>query len=195
MESRKYTFAGDDFVTALEELRDAVPAVENQVDEYRDAWEDTRSNGKTPGAFQIHADLTAQTLENVLIPHSHLDTMVYMEDIEVPVKTSRGGETRKVPMRIDAASLEELVPGLKEIRDDYPVRSADMDYAEVGMPFAVIDLAGEVIEYWDRVDAAYDTVAEIEPELDELEVRSPVEQALENPQYRDQAEYILSKAE
>lgn len=142
----KYSFTGGELLDRLDELRGSI-ATANQA---------------LGNSSRTELDYAEQTLRQT---HERMDEFFGQEDIHYPIKT------REIDLETDTAesisireleanpeNYEDMVEELREIDPYLGNRTPGMDYEDVPSPCAIIDYSTELIEAWEELQEAYDSL-------------------------------------
>ena len=142
----KYSFTGGELLERLDELRGSIATVDQALE--------------TSSEDQL--DHAEQTLRRT---HERMDEFFGQEDIHYPIKTREiNMETEEVEsvsiqeLEADPEDYSDMVEELREIEPYLGNRSPGMDYENVPSPCAIIDYSTELIEAWEELQDAYDSL-------------------------------------
>ena len=146
LSSVKYSFTGGELLDRLDELRGSI-ATANQA---------------LQNSSETEVDHAEQVLRQA---HGRMDEFFGQEDIHYPIKTREIDlETDEVEsvsiqeLEADPENYRDMVEELKEIDPYLSSRSPGMDYEDVPSPCAIIDYSTELIEAWEDLQEAYDSL-------------------------------------
>lgn len=146
LSSVKYSFTGGELLDRLDELRGSI-ATANQAIE---------------NSSETEVDHAEQVLRHA---HGRMDHFFGQEDIHYPIKTREIDlETEEVEsvsiqeLEADPENYEDMVKELREIDPYLGNRTPGMDYEDVPSPCAIIDYSTELIEAWEELQDAYDSL-------------------------------------
>lgn len=146
LSSVKYSFTGGELLDRLDELRGSIATVNRALEADSKAEID-------------HAERT------LIQAHERMDVFFGQEDIHYPIRTREVNmETEEVEslsiqeLEADPEDYADMVEDLREIDRYLGSRSPGMDYEDVPSPCAIIDYSTELIEAWENMQEAYDSL-------------------------------------
>lgn len=142
----KYSFTGGELLERLDELRGSIATVNQALED--------------PSETQVgHAE---QTLRHT---HEKMDAFFGREDIHYPIKareidfeTEEGESVSIRELEANPENYEDMVEELREIDPYLGNRTPGMDYEDVPSPCAIIDYSTELVETWEDLQEAYDSL-------------------------------------
>lgn len=149
LSSVKYSFTGGELLDRLDELRGSIATV-------------TQALENPSGAEINHAE---QSLRHA---HERMDDFFEQEDIRYPIRAREvdfdTDEVKSVNIQelaADPENYEDMVEELREIDPYLGNRSPGMEYEDVPSPCAIIDYSTELIEAWEDLQEAYDSLQHV----------------------------------
>jgi len=146
LSSVKYSFTGGELLDRLDELRGSIATVNHALEA-----------GSKDGID--HAETT------LIQAHERMDHFFGQEDIHYPIRTREvnmeTGEAESLDIReleSDPEDYSDMIEDLREIDPHLGSRTPGMDYEDVPSPCAIIDYSTELIEAWEELQEAYDSL-------------------------------------